>query len=99
MSPVFFTPAMVKKYIKRWKAKGSAGPDDLPAVFFKNTKLTLAYPLSVIFNFSLQSGELPNIWRSATVTPVFKKGSPNDPKKLQTYISNMYTMQITGVWY
>jgi len=34
----------------------------------------------VIFNFSLQSGELPNIWRSATVTPVFKKGSPNDPK-------------------
>jgi len=79
MSPVFFTPAMVKKYIKRLKAKGSAGPDDLP--FFKNTELTLAYPLSMIFNFSLQSGELPNIWCSAIVTPVFKKGSPNDPKK------------------
>jgi len=38
----------------------------------------VAYPLSVIFNHTLQTGSLPDIWRTAVITPVFKKGSPSD---------------------
>ena len=38
--------------------------------------------LSVIFfSISVQSGtgSVPSIWRSAVITPAFKKGSPSDP--------------------
>ena len=36
-------------------------------------------PLSIIFNLSIQTGELPDIWKVASVTPIFKKGSQSDP--------------------
>ena len=45
---------------------------------FINSASNIAYPLSVIFNLSLQSGQFPEMWLSAIVTPVFKKGSRSD---------------------
>ena len=79
MAAVFFTPEAVQKSIRGLKSNSSAGPDGLPAVFFKNAASLICFPLSVIFNLSLQTGDLPVIWKNASVTPVFKKGSPSDP--------------------
>lgn len=79
MNTLFFTPGRVSAYIRRLKSKGSAVPDGLPAVFFKNTSANIVFPLSVIFNISVQTSYLPDIWHSAIVTPVFKKGSPSNP--------------------
>ena len=76
---LFITPEMVFRNIKNLKASGGAGPDGLPSEFYKNTAILISYPLSVIFNISLQTGELPDIWRYVSITPVFKKGSPADP--------------------
>ena len=39
----------------------------------------ISFPLSVIFNLSLQSGDLPGLWKCASITPVLKKGASNDP--------------------
>jgi len=39
----------------------------------------ITYPLSIIYNISLQTGSLPSIWKCAVVTVVFRKGSPPDP--------------------
>jgi len=36
----------------------------------------------MIFSSSFETGSLPSIWRSAIVTPVFKKGFSSDEKKL-----------------
>ena len=71
--PVFFTPALISKYIKALKRNGSAGPDGLLAEFFKETSNTISFPLTVIFNLSLQTGDLPDMLKNAPVTPVFKK--------------------------
>jgi len=79
MSCVFFTPSMVLKLIKQLKRTGSAGPDHIPAEFYKATGNLICFPLSVIFNISIQKGELPDLWKCAAITPVFKKkGSPSD---------------------
>jgi len=78
--PVFFTPPLISKYIKALKRNGSAGPDGLPAEFFKETSNIISFPLTVIFNLSLQTGDLPDMWKNASVTPVFKKGSPCAPE-------------------
>ena len=79
INPVFVTPNLVQKCIKRLKASGGAGPDNLLSEFYKHCQRFIVFPLSVIFNISLQTGLLPPIWKSAIVTPVFKKGSPSDP--------------------
>jgi len=70
---------MVRKYIRGLKANSSAGSDGLPAEFFKNTSSSVVFPLSVTFNVSLQTGEIPEIWKLASVNPIFKKGSPSNP--------------------
>jgi len=79
MPASFFTPYDVSKCIKHLKRNGSAGPDNLPAEFYKVTDSFVRLPLSLMFNLSIQTGELPDIWRVASVTPIFKKGSPSDP--------------------
>ena len=76
MKCVFFTPHLVCKYIKYLKGNGAAGPDSLPPILYKQCVHSVSYPLSVVFNYSLQSGMLPEIWQTAVINPVFKKGSP-----------------------
>ena len=78
-APTFFTPDLVKKYIKLLKVNSGGGPDGLPAVFFRNTADCIAYPLSILFNISLQTADIPLVWKLASITPIYKKGSPSDP--------------------
>ena len=35
-------------------------------------------PLYIIFNSSLLSGNIQNIWKKSIITPLFKKGEPSD---------------------
>ena len=39
----------------------------------------VAEPLSIIFEKSWLSGEVPGDWRKGYVTPIYKKGSKEDP--------------------
>jgi len=39
----------------------------------------IAEPLSTIFERSWRTGEVPEDWRKANVTPVFTKGKKEDP--------------------
>ena len=39
----------------------------------------VAEPLSIIFEKSWLSGEVPDDWRKGYVTPIYKKGSKEDP--------------------
>ncbi len=72
-------PFHVQKALRRLKSKTSRGPDGIPAIFLKQCSKELADPLSIIFSWSLQSGECPSIWKKAIVTPVYKrKGSRLD---------------------
>ncbi len=39
----------------------------------------MAKPLEILFNKSIRTGEIPEDWRKANVTPIFKKGTKGDP--------------------
>lgn len=68
----------------------SLGPDNItPRVLFE-ARVQLALPLSVLFKKSLLEGKVPSDWKSANITPIFKKGD----KKIA---SNYRPVSLTSV--
>ena len=76
---VDFNCDIVYKHLRNLKPKTSCGPDSLNAVFLKNLASSLSLPLSILFSSSFSCGDLPDIWKRAYVTPIFKKGQTCDP--------------------
>ena len=72
-------PQVVLKKLKELRISKLPGPDRLcPRVLIETTDL-IAESLSMIFQKSLQSNELPSIWKKATVIPLHKKENCLDP--------------------
>lgn len=65
----------VTELLLRLDQKKSTGPDDIPSAFLRRYATLLAKFLVVIFQKSVSSGAIPDDWRIARVTPVFKKGN------------------------
>ncbi|NXI08561.1 RTBS polymerase, partial [Irena cyanogastra] len=57
----------------------SMGPDGMHPRVLRELAEVIARPLSIIFAKSWATGEVPEDWRKANVTPVFKKGKKEDP--------------------
>ena len=57
------------------KDNKAPGPDRLPPKLLKEIKMVISEPLCLIFNRSLQDSSVPEDWKIATITPIFKKGS------------------------
>ena len=76
---VTFTPQSVYKQLRSLKTNTAAGPDRLSPALLKELAFVISSPLAKIFNLSMSTGELPSIWKRATVTPVFKGGASSDP--------------------
>ena len=53
------------------------GPDSLSGHILKECAAELAPSLTKLFNLSLSLGTVPLLWKTANVTPVFKKGDPS----------------------
>ena len=51
------------------------GDDSIHPVILRKLAQQLAKPLSMMFTSSLKSSQIPQDWRLANVTPIFKKGS------------------------
>ena len=71
----YFDTETVKKKILKLKYSNSSGPDKISSRFLIDHVDSLSLPLSLIFMKSMQSGVVPQDWRDANVTPIFKKGS------------------------
>ena len=55
------------------------GPDALHPRLLKSCAASLAKPLFLLIKQPLNSGTLPDLWKKANVTPVFKKGNKFQP--------------------
>jgi len=55
------------------------GPNGMHPRVLRELANVIAEPLSIIFERSWRTGEVPEDWRKANVTPVFKKGKKEDP--------------------
>ena len=59
----------------------ASGPDNLPARFLKEVANEIAPVLTIVFQALLDQlqGHLPNIWKTAAVVLIYKKGSTTEP--------------------
>ena len=75
MLPINIDRDSVKKKIANLKTYGAPGPDKVCPRVLQELEEEISLPLYLIFNKSLRSGEVPDDWKYANVTPAFKKGN------------------------
>ena len=69
----------ISKKIDQLKSGKAPGLDSITVTILKRFKTSLLTPLQIIFQRSMETGEVPQDWRDANVSPIFKKGSKGDP--------------------
>ena len=74
------TAAETAKAINSLKTNKAAGVDGIVNEMFKAGISSLLNPLHKLFNSILTYGYYPTVWRTNTLTPLFKKGDQYDPK-------------------
>ena len=95
----------VTKLLHNVKPFKATGPDGIPPFILKELSKELAPVFTLFFQASLTQGTLPSDWKRAFITPIFKKGSPQQasnyrpvsltsvPSKIMEHIISSQIMQ------
>ena len=81
---------LVLKKLKQINVNKAPGPDGVPGIVLKNLADVIAEPLAIMFQKSVDTGELPKEWKTANVSPIYKKGD-------KTLASNYRPVSLTSV--
>ena len=68
----------IKKKIRKLKKDAAAGPDGIGPRLLQEIENSAASALCIIFRRSVTHGEVPEDWKRAHVTPIFKKGKKTE---------------------
>ena len=66
---------VIAKKLSEMRPDKAAGSDNMSPRLLKNISIEIAFPVAYIFRKSLDTGYVPQDWRTANVTPLFKKGN------------------------
>ena len=74
------TKEKVETVISLLKEDSAPGPDEIPPRLIRELKDELTEPLTTLFKASMETRKIPDEWREASVTPIYKqKGSKSEP--------------------
>ena len=79
IEPMIITPTDVDSAIRSINVNSAVGDDGIHPRLLLALKDLLCLPLSIIFNSSLQTGNLPWQWLISVVVPIYKKSHRYDP--------------------
>ena len=68
----------VEKLLRNLNVSKASGPDNIPNTILKTCSTQLAPAVTHIFNLSVNTGTLPEVWKNADITPIFKKGNKHE---------------------
>ena len=78
MPEITFTVNGVEALLKGINHSKAAGPDEIPCRLLQETHEELAPVFTLLFQTSYDTGSLPDLWKTAWITPVFKKGDKSE---------------------
>ena len=98
---VHFSVPDVKNILKNLDPNKAPGPDKIHGKILKNCASALCTPLTLLFQSSFYTCNIPNDWKTANVVPVYKKGSKNSvqnyrPISLTSLIMKVYEKVIAA---
>ena len=79
LPPLMITEPGVYKLLTDLKEHKASGPDGVPARVLKHCADSVAPVLQKIFQTSIDNKYLPQDWRKANITPIYKKGDKSCP--------------------
>jgi hypothetical protein len=79
LSDIYITEERIQKAVDKMKQNKAAGEDGLVSTFVKGSIEGVKKPLLKIFRRSLEETGIPDEWKRANVTAIFKKGAKSDP--------------------
>ena len=74
---LIITVDMVLEALQKLNVNKSVGPDGIHPRLLKELAEEIASPITLIFNKSITEGKLPNEWKEAFISSIYKKGSKN----------------------
>ena len=77
---IVFSDAELADAMNELSPNAAPGPDGFPAILLKRCRNALSSPLAKIWRNSLKQGEIPEVCKSAFITPIHKGKSKAVPK-------------------
>jgi len=77
LDDVDLTPESIRKKLASLRSDKATGADGISPWLLKEIQESLVNPIYILMRKSLDEGAVPNDWKTANVSPIFKKGSKN----------------------
>ena len=77
----------VRKLLSNINSNKANGPDAIHGKILKSCAVSLAYPLSLLFNLSYNTGSIPREWKLANVGPIHKKSSKENVENYRQFLN------------
>ncbi|KAF1442156.1 hypothetical protein FQV24_0000798, partial [Spheniscus mendiculus] len=95
--PPIIQEEAVNNLLRHLDAHKSMGPDGIHPRVLRELAEELAKPLSIIYQQSWLTGEVPDDWRLTNVTPIYKKGRKEDLGNYRPDPGNYRPVSLTSV--
>ena len=79
LEDINITEEKVLKKLKKLNPNKACGPDQITPRLIREIAEPLTPSLTKLYNNSLSTSIVPDDWKLATITPIFKKGDKKDP--------------------
>jgi hypothetical protein len=79
LSDVEMSVDKITAKIKKLRPSSAPGPDKIAPGLLQQLQAEIALILAIILKKLLETGCVPEDWRTANVTPIFKKGAKSEP--------------------